>query len=63
MEQALSAGKSRLVWSCLNWGRSVMLSFLGLGFVLGMQHAPEADHIAAVTVAIGLNSIIETMPA
>lgn len=26
-----------------------MLSFLGLGFVLGMQHALEADHIAAVS--------------
>jgi cytochrome c biogenesis protein CcdA len=26
-----------------------MLAFLGLGFVLGMQHALEADHIAAVS--------------
>lgn len=26
-----------------------MLAFLGLGFMLGMQHALEADHIAAVS--------------
>jgi high-affinity nickel permease len=30
-------------------GRGVMFGILGLGFLLGMQHALEADHIAAVS--------------
>src|ERR1700755_216427 len=30
-------------------GRGRMFGILGLGFLLGMQHALEADHIAAVS--------------
>src|SRR5437899_4925757 len=30
-------------------GRGHMFGILGLGFLLGMQHALEADHIAAVS--------------
>jgi high-affinity nickel permease len=30
-------------------GRDLMFGILGLGFLLGMQHALEADHIAAVS--------------
>jgi cytochrome c biogenesis protein CcdA len=34
------------VWEA---GRARMFAILGLGFLLGMQHALEADHIAAVS--------------
>lgn len=38
-----------------------MLSILGLGFLIGMKHALEADHIAAVaSLASGSKSIGET---
>lgn len=30
-------------------GEAVLLSVLGLGFLIGMQHALEADHVAAVS--------------
>ena len=39
----------------------VMLSVMFLGFLLGMQHAMEADHIAAVaSLATRNRSIMET---
>jgi high-affinity nickel permease len=38
-----------------------MLSILGLGFLIGMKHALEADHVAAVaSLASGSRSVSET---
>jgi high-affinity nickel permease len=34
---------------CQNWIIRYMIGILGLGFLLGMQHALEVDHVAAVS--------------
>src|SRR5436309_292108 len=48
---AAAAATSPSTWchtQAISW-RGHMFGILGLGFLLGMQHALEADHIAAVS--------------
>src|SRR5206468_12804767 len=47
-------GWAKTGWAKTGWGKDRlgqrhMFGILGLGFLLGMQHALEADHIAAVS--------------
>src|SRR6478672_4569422 len=43
--------------------RGHMFGILGLGFLLGMQHALEADHIAAVSSIAARRSHVGSMAA
>ena len=48
LNNALTNAEAGIVWEG-RAGRGRMFGILGLGFLLGMQHALEADHIAAVS--------------